>query len=95
MYFSPQDTESSGSTFSESNKSQLDAPVSKKEAKESPPSLHCSGWDKGIVKLRKAFNMNPDVGTHSTDKARDSVDTESDITWSTRDSGETVVEDLP
>ena len=97
--FSLQDTLSVSSSFSHSNRSRSDETSRPelsyhKEAQVTTPSTHYFGWDKGIVKLRKSLKFNSNATAKQAVFARDSSDTDGEMTGSVRDSGETVVEDL-
>ena len=91
-YFSPQETLSTSSSYSQSNRSRLDAACNKNEAHANQSSAHYFGWDKGIVKLRKTLNINTNVKSNQDELHRESSDI--GIRGSVRDSGETIIEDL-
>ena len=90
--FSPQDTLSTSSSFSQSNRSRADAPGCKNGARVNHSCVHYFGWEMGIVKLRKTLKISPRIKPEEFD--RESSDFEIEIRRSVRDSGETIMEDL-
>jgi len=89
---SPQDTLSTSSSFSQSNRSRADAPGCKDGARVNHSCVHYFGWEMGIVKLRKTLKISPRIKPEEFD--RESSDFEIEIRRSVRDSGETIMEDL-